>query len=384
MVIKLSDYILEQSISGASIDDIGLEQLVAEMDVCCKLAMAYNKQLLMESYFQESKVIGQNPVGTGDPAASQTASAAPTPTTQTPTQSTEQQSTNQTTTQPLQQNLVRKHTVGDNQNTTNNVNSEQGFFKSIAGYIKRFFQWIGSKLTGVSADAVKNIAFIERYALNASEQQIVQFIHNNGVNIEWYNPNELKRFVDGLNNACGSLIKSLDTVDGSSEKNLDDNLKELEIAMNKFNEIIQQSSWTQSKEIVDEVNEIQTFKTNITEYAKLFENKKTNPENFVNKLNECNNKIQASQQYFDKWFADIAKVDTADNPNNNNIARMKPILSRLQNIVKSASVQINKIAEAYKKLKQFAIDISKQLQENPNDMNRGQIEKAWYTPKNAT
>ena len=47
--IKLSDYILEQSISDASVSDIRREQLIAEMEVCFALFDAYNKQMVMES-----------------------------------------------------------------------------------------------------------------------------------------------------------------------------------------------------------------------------------------------------------------------------------------------------------------------------------------------
>lgn len=347
MVIKLSDYVLEQSISDASINDIELEQLVAEMDVCCKLAMAYNKQLLMESYFQE-----QDPVA---PASGQTPTQEPAPA--------------PATQQKLPQNLERVNNITNNQNTANNTNSEQGFFKSIAGYIKRFFQWIGSKLTGVSADAVKNIAFIERYALNASEQQIVQFIRDNNVNIEWYDPNKLKGFVRSLASAAGIIKKSLN----NDVEDYDKSLETLEEAMNNFNEIIQQSSWTQPKELVDEVNEVQTFKTNITGYAELFKARKNNPESFADELTKCNGTLTSIQKDLDVFFS---------NANDPDLAKAKPVMERLRKIITSASVQINKIAEAYKKLKQFAIDISKQLEANPNDANRGKIEKAWVTPQN--
>lgn len=57
MTIKLSDYILEQTISDASVDDIMIEQAVAEVEVASCLLEAYFKQVDMygEGYFQEGK-----------------------------------------------------------------------------------------------------------------------------------------------------------------------------------------------------------------------------------------------------------------------------------------------------------------------------------------
>lgn len=48
MKIKLSDFILEQAISDASVDDIIIEQLSAEVDVCLALMEAYFKQYKMQ------------------------------------------------------------------------------------------------------------------------------------------------------------------------------------------------------------------------------------------------------------------------------------------------------------------------------------------------
>lgn len=50
MLIKLSDFLLEQSVSNSDISDIVIEQTMAELDVCLSLAYAYGKQLLMEEY----------------------------------------------------------------------------------------------------------------------------------------------------------------------------------------------------------------------------------------------------------------------------------------------------------------------------------------------
>jgi hypothetical protein len=55
MTIKLSDYILEQTISDASVDDIMIEQAVAEVEVASAMLEAYFKQVAMygDGYFQE-------------------------------------------------------------------------------------------------------------------------------------------------------------------------------------------------------------------------------------------------------------------------------------------------------------------------------------------
>ena len=47
MKIKLSDYILENSISNSDVADIEMEQLKAQINVCCELANLYIKQMNM-------------------------------------------------------------------------------------------------------------------------------------------------------------------------------------------------------------------------------------------------------------------------------------------------------------------------------------------------
>ena len=60
MVIKLSDYILEQSISDASVSDIEIERLFAEMNVCMCLLNLSTKQTM----FQEALTTAQPPANT--------------------------------------------------------------------------------------------------------------------------------------------------------------------------------------------------------------------------------------------------------------------------------------------------------------------------------
>ena len=47
MKIKLSDFILENSINNADVVDIEMEQLKAQINVCCELANLYIKQMNM-------------------------------------------------------------------------------------------------------------------------------------------------------------------------------------------------------------------------------------------------------------------------------------------------------------------------------------------------
>lgn len=54
MQIKLSDYIMEQNISEASMFDIEMEQALAEVEVSVALCEAYFKQLAMGTVFQEA------------------------------------------------------------------------------------------------------------------------------------------------------------------------------------------------------------------------------------------------------------------------------------------------------------------------------------------
>ena len=53
-IIKLSDYILEQSISDASVSDIEIERLFAEMDVCFAMMEFFNKEQSMQDIITES------------------------------------------------------------------------------------------------------------------------------------------------------------------------------------------------------------------------------------------------------------------------------------------------------------------------------------------
>jgi hypothetical protein len=55
MIIKLSDYIIEQSISDASASDIALEQAKAEVEVTSAICEAYIKQFFMEADDENGK-----------------------------------------------------------------------------------------------------------------------------------------------------------------------------------------------------------------------------------------------------------------------------------------------------------------------------------------
>ena len=54
MKIKLSDYILEQSISDASVDDIEFERIIAELNVAMAVAESYVKEYNMRVYQEEA------------------------------------------------------------------------------------------------------------------------------------------------------------------------------------------------------------------------------------------------------------------------------------------------------------------------------------------
>ena len=177
MRIKLSDYILEQSISTSSAIDVELEQLVAEMDVCCKLAMAYNKQLLMEDAVERN--LGEfhpnkKPTGSifdGAKPFYQQSNSTP------QVQSGDQQTNSGTpSVQPAQStpttNNQQQMNQQANQQNTQQTNAKQGFFAAVWGYIKRFFEWIGNKLTGTTVDAQKNGEAIKQNIASMSNEQI--------------------------------------------------------------------------------------------------------------------------------------------------------------------------------------------------------------------
>ena len=353
MVIKLSDYILEQSISGASIDDIGFEQLIAEMDVCCKLAMAYNKQLLMESYFQED----------GEATAS------------TSTQQPQAQPQNQQTQPSPAPRTELTQTNKMVPNTAATTNAEQGFFKTVFGYIKKFFQWIGSKLTGISADAVRNIKFVEYYTLNASEQDIVQFIENKHVNIEWYNPKKVTEFVDGLEKASAKLWLNYKRLNKNFIAN---NLGEFEKALNVFNAEVQKSGWVKQNNINEQIDVVQTFKTYVKEYSNLFKKKDVNNEQFMKTLAG----IKPTLEEISTGLESITNTDEYKQLSQEELMKAKAIFVNMQKTIKAATAQIMNVTNAYTALKEFAVNIKAKLDANPNDEKRGTVQRRWEGPTN--
>ena len=356
MIIKLSDYVLEQSISDASINDIELEQLVAEMEVCCKLAMAYNKQLLMESYFQEA-----------DP---------PVKTTQTAAQPTQAES-NQTTTPPKVDVIQQTNSMQRNIINPNKTDSEDGFFKTIFGYIKRFFRWIGLKLSGMSEDAYKNIRFIERYVMNATEQDLYEFIQKHKINIEMYNPDKVYATAKSIYNATKALSDKIGEVKNPNGFFFRParSIPQFDAAIKQFTETIQQTEFTEPNDINDKVNQLQLFKQYIQGYADMITNQRKNRElGFVKTLDDCGKTFVKLQETIDQILSN--KAYSSDDATAA-AAQLKPMLANLQTSIKQASTKINSVVTAYNELKQFAVDISNKLKANSNDMNRGQIEKTW-------
>ena len=255
MRIKLSDYILEQSVSTSSAIDIELEQLVAEMDVCCKLAMAYNKQFLMEDYFQEettttTQKVGAQNAGTttqappavqgGSQQTNSGAQPAPAATPAQQTQPIQAKPAAQTTPPTNNQQQTNQQT---NQQNTQQTNAKQGFFASVWGYIKRFFEWIGNKISGTTntaaAKAQQSLQTVAKLSPEAKQQLISR------IDILKYSPANMDKALEIISDAFNKLEVAIEsctnelfTTKTKGFKNEKDSVSSIKSEMDKLSKAV--------------------------------------------------------------------------------------------------------------------------------------------------
>lgn len=387
MRIKLSDYILEQSVSTSSAIDIELEQLVAEMDVCCKLAMAYNKQLLMEDYFQELDAsTTPNVLDGAKPFYTQ---SKPVPQVQSGSQQTNSGSSASQQAQPVQAkpaaqaapptNNQQQTNQQTNQQNTQQTNAKQGFFASVWGYVKRFFEWIGNKLTGTTVDAQKNGEAIKQNIASMSNEQIQQKINELSPKViertkvaimAMYSPEYVKQLIDGTLEALTKLNKVFSSVakgytgnsaikgiakgnnkGPNSEQNIISNMATLERAITTFS-----NEMTQAGTMPDHLNGKKAptpdeFRALVPQYIDFLKN--GNTANTIKQINDICKSLSNSVESFNASFNAVSQDNSGDR---GQILRetMNKLMATLSNKHYGPIVVMKHLDDAYKEMKIFA------------------------------
>ena len=410
MRIKLSDYILEQSISTSSAIDIELEQLVAEMDVCCKLAMAYNKQLLMEDFVERN--LGEfhpNKRPTGSAFAGATSPYSPINSSNLrdarstgnpfdgakplnplpksiPTGVEVTNTQNKPNTQPAQPTQATPQTNNQqqtnqqsNQQNTQQTNAKQGFFASVWGYIKRFFAWIGNKLTGTTVDAQKNGEAIKQNIASMSNEQIQQKLNELSPKVieqtkvaimAMYSPEYVKHLIDGtlvaltnLNKVFSSVAKgytSNSTIKGiakgntrgnNSKNKIISNMAALEQAITTFS-----NEMTQAGTMPDHLNGKKAptpdeFRALVPQYIEFLKNRNT--IDTINQINAICKSLSSSVESFNTSFNAVSQDNSG---NRGQILRetMNKLMATLSNKHYGPIVVMKHLDDAYKEMKIFA------------------------------
>jgi predicted RND superfamily exporter protein len=230
-------------------------------------------------------------------------------------------------------------------------------------------------LTGISADAVQNIKFVEYYTLNASEQDIVQFIENKHVNIEWYNPEKVRGFVDGLEKASAKLWLNYKRLNKNFIAN---NLGEFEKALNDFNTEVQKSGWVKQNNIYEQIDVVQTFKDYVKRYSDLFKQKDVNNESFMKTLAGIKSKLEE----ISKGLETFANTNVSKQLSQDELTNAKSVFANMQKTIKAVTAQTMNVTNAYTALKEFAVTIKEKLNANPNDEKRGTVQRRWEGPTN--
>lgn len=185
MKIKLSDYILEQSISEADTTDILLEQAMSELEVCTSLAYAYLKQLTMEEYMNPDGELTAEDVVT---EASAEAAAG------------------------------GEEGGGFGAAVSNIGKGFAGFFKAVIGAITGFFRWVGNKIGAIGDSITKNGKQLAQKVEAATEEELQTLIQqlaatkNRDIAAIYYsyNPSNVKTFYDTLESSSRRFAKETD------------------------------------------------------------------------------------------------------------------------------------------------------------------------------
>ena len=170
MKIKLSDFILEQSVSDAEVADIVIEQAMSEIEVCTALLEAYIKEFAMLEYMMPTEdVITEADAQPPAPAEGGTSKG-----------------------------------VGESAKDAGHALA--GFFGALFGAICGFFRWVGNKIGSIGDAIAKKGKDLKQTVANATEEKFNKFAQyfaasqkrDPAIMYAMYNPNSVKSFINNM------------------------------------------------------------------------------------------------------------------------------------------------------------------------------------------
>lgn len=380
MTIKLSDFILEQSISDANVYDIIIEQAAAELDVCMKLAEAYSKQMALEYFSEDKEEEDIFAPETFQEAEAATADEVP-----------------ETTSDPEYESVKESgKKVGQAVATgAKDIGSKvAGFFKAIFGAVIGFFKGFGGKLLKLEDEVVKTSKQVKANVItwsDAQAEQVYEFLKNKygedgARRLALYNPTNTKAYLANLSTALDELstgvarwVSQVENYHGLPIKigstvgrNLDlEGHPEFEAAMNEFNsmfatfnEKLKKITLSFSKDNASNV-EVLTgaeFKAQLPGFIDYFASKEA--RSYVRSLSDKSNKIaddfntwQRKKGLHHESFKASSSNRTSEK--NSNYNRARELLSKVQGVVSDINVELKYIAGLYMNLKKCADNIAK-------------------------
>lgn len=172
MKIKLSDFILEQSVSDAEVADIVIEQAMSEIEVCTALLEAYIKEFAMLEYMMPNEdVITEADAQPQAPAPAEGSAS-----------------------------------KGVGESAKNAGNALAGFFGALFGVICGFFRWVGNKIGAIGDAITKKGKDLKQTVANATEEKFNKFAQyftasqkrDPAIMYAMYNPNNVKSFINNM------------------------------------------------------------------------------------------------------------------------------------------------------------------------------------------
>ena len=363
MTIRVSDYIMEQSVSIFSPTEISNEQLIAEMDVCCKLAMAYNKQLIiMEA------VIDRN-LSDFNPGSKNTGNMWDDAVKFGDKHTKDQLAPNQ---KPVNVNDPKEFTKFKKKQDE----TKKGFFASIWAYIQKFFEWISSKLKGTTTDVEKLGKFVLEKIQTKTPNEIYIFLRENNLNVEYYNPTKIAKWSKELSALVSAVYTEFDKAVKGMGKVADVEYfsSVMNDIVNKFTQGIQQI-YAEFKQPSDQgLKPDVLLKQYLPGYVELLktDKKSKNPE-VANNISEICDKLTQ----MGRWIHHTIIPNSTDPKDTtvggvtaekgkemyNNITggfgsagdkQLRPIMINMMRNVKDTQTVLNTIPHSWKCLKQFA------------------------------
>jgi hypothetical protein len=330
MKIKLSDYILEQSISEADTTDILLEQAMSELEVCTSLAYAYLKQLTMEEYMNpDGELTAEDVVTEASAEAAATTDGG------------------------------GEEGGGVGAAVSNIGKGFAGFFKAVIGAITGFFRWVGNKIGAIGDSITKNGKQLAQKVANATEEQLNALAEELATTKKRdiasiyysYNPSNVKTFYDTLESNSRKFAKeTADFVEGchyhflgarlsstiKNDKKAADVINRYSSAVSEF---VERVRTTNPANMTDKNVKARTpgFKAMVTAYIQYYCSVECNSR--IRSIKESIQKISKALSDFDKrwnltrdwrkgYRGDDVSSDIFDKSQNEKFSNMREVLKR--------------------------------------------------------